>query len=137
VPDEPLAAPSPDDPDDPHEGSDAGLDAADDPGTAVPLSFSGGDHTTVRRTRARYGVLGAPMAGAMLALRDILEKPKDDAAVVVEASSDPVDLDEHGITVPLDQGLAAKAPPQLRPPADPAAARAWTQRMLDRNRRRR
>ena len=34
------------------------------------------------------------LAGAMIAVRDILEMPKDDEAVIIEASSEPEDIDE-------------------------------------------
>lgn len=135
------AAPDDDEPGHPDGYDWASDDRRDDPDGAGrpvdPWPVTSTNHATVQRARKRYGMLGAAMAGAMLAVRDILEKPKDDAAVVVEASSDPVDLDEHGITVPLDEGMAAKAPPQARPVTDAAAARQWTQRVLDRNRRRR
>jgi hypothetical protein len=44
--------------------------------------------------RKRKGVAGAMLAGAMIAVRDILEMPKDDEAVIIEASSEPEDIDE-------------------------------------------
>lgn len=47
--------------------------------------------------RRKGGVAGAAMAGAMLAISDIVEgPPKEDAPVTVEASSDPHDLDRDG-----------------------------------------
>ena len=121
--------------DPPGETPDDSPDGRDD-ADGLPWASPYAAHP-VRRAKARYGMLGAAMAGAMIALRDILEKPKDEVAVVVDAPSDPLDLDTDGVRVPLPEGQAATAPPQARPVTDPAAARAWTQRMLDRNRRRR
>lgn len=89
----------------------------------------------VRTARRRYGVAGAMLAGAMVALRDLLEKPKDDQAVVVDAPSEPTDMDHDGITVDVAPGLTAHSPARLRPPADPEAARAWTRRQLRSDRR--
>lgn len=90
--------------------------------------------SVIKRTRARYGGAGAGLAAAMLAVRDILEKPKDEIAVVVDAPSDPVDLDNDGVVVPLDEGVIAQAPPQARPPVDPSVARAWVSRQIRRRR---
>jgi hypothetical protein len=91
--------------------------------------------TPVAAARRRYGVVGAALAGAMIALRDVFEKPKDDQAVVVDAPSDPKDMDDDGITVPLADGTAAHSPARPRPPADPDVARAWARRQVERNRR--
>jgi hypothetical protein len=64
--------------------------------------------------RRKGGVAGAAMAGAMMVMAEIVEGPKkDDAPVVVQASSDPTDLDADGISVELgDQ--AVDAPPLER-----------------------
>ena len=109
-------------------------DEYDEPVDPRLVDRPAGGHPMVRAGRRRYGVVGAAMAGAMLALRDLLEKPKDDAAVVVEAASEPTDMDTDGITVPVAPGLAAHAPAQPRPASDPDVARAWTRRHLDRKR---
>lgn len=51
----------------------------------------------IAAARRKGGVAGAAMAGAMLAVRDVLEGPKkDDAPVTVEASGDPHDLERDG-----------------------------------------
>lgn len=92
------------------------------------------DGGPVRAARRRYGVAGAMLAGAMVALRDLLEKPKDDQAVVVDAPSEPTDMDHQGITVEVAPGLAAHSPARMRPPSDPAVAREWAER--ERRRRR-
>ncbi|HMK11745.1 MAG TPA: hypothetical protein VK461_09200 [Acidimicrobiales bacterium] len=60
--------------------------------------------------RKRQGVAGAMLAGAMIAIRDILETPKDDGAVVIEASSEPEDLDE-GMSFVVDPNTIAYTPP--------------------------
>ena len=93
-------------------------------------------YAPVKRARQRYGLAGAAIAGAKVALRDLLEKPKDDAAVVVDSPSEPVDLDGTGITVTIDGRASASVAPQHRPVADPRAARDWTSLQLRRNRRR-
>ncbi len=90
----------------------------------------------VRHARKRYGVAGAMLAGAMVAMRDLLEKPKDDQAVVVDAPSEPTDMDHDGITVPVAPGMSAHSPAQLRPPSDPAVARDWLRRQREGKRRR-
>lgn len=50
------------------------------------------------------GAPGAIMAGAMLALRDILEPPRDDQPVAeVEAPGDPHDVDRDGVALAADE----------------------------------
>jgi hypothetical protein len=68
----------------------------------------------MRRARKIGGLPGAVIAGALLGWREILEKPKDKQAVVVEASSEPVDMDADGITVPLE-GVGHAVMPPLPP----------------------
>ena len=63
--------------------------------------------------RKRQGVAGAMLAGAMIAVRDILEMPKDDEAVVIEASSEPEDVDE-GMNFVVDPNTIAYTPPMPR-----------------------
>jgi len=63
--------------------------------------------------RKRQGVAGAMLAGAMIAIRDILEAPKDDDAVVIEASSEPEDIDE-GMNFVVDANTIAYTPPIAR-----------------------
>jgi hypothetical protein len=66
--------------------------------------------------RRKAGLAGAAMAGAMLAVSDIVEGPKkDDAPVVVEASSDPLDVDTDGVALTVD-GVDVAAPPLTRLP---------------------
>jgi hypothetical protein len=68
--------------------------------------------------RKRKGVAGAMLAGAMIAVRDILEMPKDDQAVIIEASSEPEDIDE-GMNFVLDADTIAYTPPLARRPPNP------------------
>lgn len=67
--------------------------------------------------RRRGGVAGAAMAGAMLAVSDIVEGPKkDDAPVTVEASGDPHDLERDGFDLTVG-GVDVAAPAlERRPP---------------------
>jgi hypothetical protein len=74
------------------------------------------DHAAViRRARSKAGGGGAILAGAMLGLRDVLSGPKkEQIAVVVDAPTEPIDLDEHGINVDIDETrLSAPALPPL------------------------
>lgn len=70
-------------------------------GEAAPLPPS---------TRNRHGVAGAMLAGAMIAIRDILETPKDDDAVIIEASSEPEDIDNEGMSFVVDPNTIAYTP---------------------------
>ncbi len=67
--------------------------------------------------RRKGGLVGAGMAGAMLAVAEIYEgPPKDDAPVTVEASSDPNDIDTDGMEVTVgDVDVAAPALQRLDP----------------------
>jgi hypothetical protein len=74
----------------------------------------------VRRARERHGIAGAVLAGAMVAIRDVLDPPKDPQAVTVEASSEPDDIDKDGVAVPLDDERLAVAPPLAPLPSEQA-----------------
>jgi uncharacterized Ntn-hydrolase superfamily protein len=64
--------------------------------------------------RRKGGLAGAAMAGAMLAISDIIEgPPKEDAPVTVEASSDPHDLEKDGFGATVD-GVDVESPPLER-----------------------
>ena len=55
------------------------------------------------RGRKIGGAPGAVMAGMMIALRDIYENPKrDDVPVVVDAPSEPHDVDRDGVELAAD-----------------------------------
>ena len=76
--------------------------------------------SSIEAGRRKGGAAGAAMAGAMLAVADIVEGPKkDDKPVTVEASSDPNDIDRDGIDVQVgDVGVAAPALERLDPVVD-------------------
>ena len=65
----------------------------------------------VRRAAQRYGTVGAMLAGGMVVFDKLLgRKPKEEAAVVIESSSDPLDIDRDGITVELDNNITVFSP---------------------------
>ncbi len=67
--------------------------------------------SAIEAGRRKGGVAGAAMAGAMLAISDIIEGPRNDEIVAVsEAPDEPDDIDTDGITVSLD-GQDFWAPP--------------------------
>ena len=53
------------------------------------------DDAMVRRAAQRYGTVGAMLAGGMLVFDKLLgRKPKEEAAVVIEAASEPGNIDD-------------------------------------------
>lgn len=61
------------------------------------------DLAMMQRARARHGVAGAIVAGGMLGLDKVLGRPaKEEIPVVWEASGEPLDIDNTGITLPVD-----------------------------------
>lgn len=83
-------------------------------------------HSAIEAGRRKGGLAGAAMAGAMMVVSEIVEGPKkDDAPVVVQANSDPTDVDKDGVTVDLD-ALTVEAPPLER--LDPIVDRTGTRR---------
>lgn len=84
-----------------------------------------------RRAREIGGVPGVILAGALIALRDIYEKPQSDqGSVVVDAPDEPIDVDRDGIV--LDRadigGTADVDVPALEPRAPLGAARRRSRR---------
>ena len=79
------------------------------------------DNAMRDRGRKLGGAAGAALAAAMIAIRDIYEgPPKDDGSVVVDAPTEPEDLDRDGLELGADEigGLNDVAVPALprRPP---------------------
>ncbi len=72
--------------------------------------------------RRKAGIAGAAMAGAMLAVSDILDGPKkDDVAVTVEASGDPHDLERDGVDLKVgDVDVHAPALERIEPVVPPS-----------------
>ena len=72
----------------------------------------------VGTARRRHGAAGAMLAAGMFGVDIALgRKPKEEAPIVMAASSEPVDIDKEGIEVPIDENTSVYAPPQ--PPSDP------------------
>ena len=76
------------------------------------------DAQMVRRAAQRYGTVGAMLAGGMVVFDRLLgRKPKEEPAVVIEASTEPEDI-KKGISLTLEQPdgevLEVFAPPPGR-----------------------
>jgi hypothetical protein len=68
------------------------------------------DAEFVRRAQRKYGAMGAIVASSMLGLDKLLgRKPKEEGAVIWEASGEPEDIDKDGITIPLDESTSIHA----------------------------
>lgn len=78
----------------------------------TPLPVADDPVATARR---RHGAAGAMLAAGMFGVDVALgRKPKEEAPVVVAASSQPTDIDTEGIEVPIDEQTSVVAPPQPR-----------------------
>jgi hypothetical protein len=101
-PDEPLDGPSPVDRALPEPPADTDVEV--DPRlVAYEERLAEQRASAIEAGRRKGGAAGAAMAGAMLAVRDVLEGPKkDDAPVTVEASGDPHDLERDGFGLSVD-----------------------------------
>lgn len=72
----------------------------------------------VGTARRRHGAAGAILAAGMFGVDIALgRKAKEEAPIVMAASSEPVDIEKDGIEVPIDENTSVFAPPQ--PPSDP------------------
>jgi hypothetical protein len=75
----------------------------------------------IERGRQLGGVAGAALAGAMIAIRDVYEgPPKDQGSVVVDAPTEPEDIDSDGMALAAEDvggahDLAAPAMPRRAP----------------------
>ena len=70
------------------------------------------DDAVVRRAAQRYGTVGAMLAGGMLVFdKPLGRKPKEEAAVVIEAASEPGNIDDNGITLVVDANTTVVSPP--------------------------
>ncbi len=68
--------------------------------------------------RRRHGAAGAILAAGMFGVDIALgRKAKEEAPIVMAASTEPVEIDTDGIEVPIDENTSVYAPPQ--PPSDP------------------
>lgn len=72
-----------------------------EPDDREPISDT--DQAMLERARARHGSVGAIVFSAMLGVDKVLgRKPKDEGAVVWEASGEPEDIDADGISIDID-----------------------------------
>lgn len=63
-------------------------------------AFAGRRTSSIDAGRRKGGAMGAAMAGAMLAIREIYEGPQqDDMVAVSESPDEPGDIDKDGIVV--------------------------------------
>lgn len=68
--------------------------------------------SSVEAGRRKGGVMGAAMAGAMLAIQEIYEGPKkDDMVAVSESPDEPGDIDTDGILVQVGDVDVHSQPP--------------------------
>ena len=66
----------------------------------------------IKRAAQRYGTVGAMLAGGMVVFDKLLgRKPKEEAAIVVEASGEPGDIDTDGINFVMDDNTTVSSPP--------------------------
>jgi hypothetical protein len=79
------------------------------------------DRSMIEHGRRIGGVAGAALAGAMIAVRDVYEGPKrDDGSVVVDAPTEPHDVDRDGVELAAadvggDDAVAVPAQPRRAP----------------------
>ena len=79
------------------------------------------DNAMRERGRKVGGAAGAALAGAMIAIRDIYEgPPKDEGSVVVDAPTEPEDVDRDGVSLAAEDvggghDLAVPAQPRRAP----------------------
>ena len=72
----------------------------------------------IATARRRHGATGAILAAGMFGVDIALgRKPKEEAPIVVAAPTEPTDIDDEGIEIPIDEITSVYAPPQ--PPSDP------------------
>ena len=97
--------------DDPQAGSHDGHEVDPEIDPVTPLdSFD-----PIRTARRRHGAAGAIVAAGMFGLDQALgRKVKEEAPIVIAAADKPVDIDDEGITVAVDEAMSVIAPPQPR-----------------------
>ncbi len=68
------------------------------------------DAEFIQRAQRKYGAMGAIVASSMLGLDKLLgRKPKEEGAVIWEASGEPEDIDKNGISIEIDESTTAHA----------------------------
>jgi hypothetical protein len=75
----------------------------DDAELVAPIDPTDSVQNQLDRARARHGTIGAVVFSAMLGVDKVLgRKPKDEGAVIWEASGEPEDIDADGISIDID-----------------------------------
>ncbi len=79
----------------------------------------------IAHAKQRHGALGGMLAAGMFGLDQALgRKVREEAPVVVDASSEPVDVDTDGISIAVADDTDVVSPPLPRtPPIDTTAKR--------------
>jgi hypothetical protein len=82
------------------------------------------DRAAIEAGRRKGGAAGAALAGAMLAMRDLLEGPvKEEIPIEVESSSEPHDVDRDGVEVQVGDVDVASPPLERKDPLPTAKRR--------------
>lgn len=75
------------------------------------------DASMIANAKRRHGALGGVLAAGMLGLDQALgRKVREEAPIVVDANSDPIDLDTDGISIPVAHDADVVSPPLPRTP---------------------
>ena len=73
------------------------------------------DAAMIERARRKYGAVGAVVASSMLGIERVLgRKPKEEEPAVWEASGEPGDIDNDGITIDVDDETQVVSNPTAR-----------------------
>jgi hypothetical protein len=77
----------------------------------IPPAHWSKEQTMVRRARQRFGPIGVMMAAGMIVFDQLLGKEKrEEAAVIVETSGEPGNIDNDGITLILNETTTVFSP---------------------------
>jgi hypothetical protein len=105
-----------------HDDRDAVADAQAAADRQLLATANEAARNQAMRDRGRQigGLAGAAVAGAMIAIRDVVEgPPKDQGAVVVDAPTEPEDIDSDGLEL---DGKDVGSAHDLAVPAQPRRA---------------
>lgn len=76
-----------------------------------PETPQSSEQAMLRRASQRFGTVGALLAGGMVVFDRLLgRKHREEAAVVIEASGEPGNIDHEGITVILSESTTVYSP---------------------------
>jgi hypothetical protein len=106
---------APDDDSSTRSESESPTDAQPELKPEMPLEIAA-PFDPIGTARRRHGLAGAIVAGGMFGIDQALtgRKIKQEAPIVMAASDEPVDIDHHGITVPVDADRSVVVAPQPR-----------------------